>query len=165
MKVSRVPAGIIFCLILFCQASRMGAAAAAGSSADLGQTMKISESGVLAQKLQMEIIAANIANIGTTRTASGDPYRRKIALLTQAPGAYGLGGVTVAGIVEDAAPGKKVYNPAHPDADSNGYVTMPNVDLATEMVALTYTSKLYEANVAVFNASKQMMQMTMELGR
>lgn len=156
---------LVFVLLVLAAADRVAAAPAQASSSDLGQALNISQSGVMAQKLQLEVIAANIANLGTTSTAAGGPYRRKVLVLSQAPGPAGLGGVTADGVGEDPSAFKRVYNPAHPDADALGYVLMPNVDLATEMVDMTYASKLYEANVAVFNTSKAMLTTTMELGR
>ncbi|MCU0641388.1 MAG: flagellar basal body rod protein FlgC [Candidatus Margulisbacteria bacterium] len=141
--------------------------------------LEISVSGVEAQRRTMELISSNLANISTTRTAFGGPYRRKIAVLgekqisfDQALGeaqlrltgtAGGNGGVAVLDVVEDSSPLPKVYNPGHPDADENGYVQMPNVNMSNEMIDMIMTSRLYEANITAFNATKKMMQDTLAI--
>ncbi len=140
------------------------------------ETLEISVSGVEAQRRTMELISSNIANISTTRTIFGGPYRRRVAVLEEKPLSFaeelsraqlkyhvGGGGVEVAEVVEDQTPFSKVYKPGHPDADAQGFVSMPNVDLANEMVDLTYTSRLYEANITAFNATKKMMQDTLQI--
>ncbi len=147
---------------------------------DWSNSMAISASGLTAQRLRMDVIANNIANAQTTRTPEGGPYRREMVVLqpmtnnvsfgdvlqtamngtAEAPGA----GVEVAGIVEDPSPFKLVYDPSNPDA-VNGYVQMPNVDIATEMVDLVAASRAYEANVTAFDAAKQMAMAALSLGR
>lgn len=142
----------------------------------LNQALDISVSGIEAQRRTMELIASNLANVSTTRTINGGPYRRKVAVLGEKSLSFNdvlykaelkmsgeNGGVDVVDIVEDQAPFQKVYNPGHPDADTQGFVSMPNVNLSTEMVDLVYTSKLYEANITAFNATKKMMQDTLSL--
>lgn len=141
----------------------------------LNRAMDISISGIEAQRLTMELIASNLANISTTRTIYGEPYRRRIAVLSEKPISFaeelsradrklaGGGGVEVLDVVQDTSPFQKVYKPGHPDADSQGFVSLPNVNLSTEMVDLMYTSRLYEANITAFNASKKMMQDTLQL--
>lgn len=142
----------------------------------LDQALEISVSGIEAQRKTMELIASNLANINTTRTIFGGPYRRKIAVLSEKPLSFAeelsqaelrfspvAGGVEVADVVEDRTPFSKVYNPGHPDADAQGFVSMPNVNLSNEMVDMIYTSKLYEANITAFNATKKMMQDTLQL--
>jgi len=142
----------------------------------IDRALDISISGIDAQRRTMELIASNIANINTTRTMMGGPYRRQVAVLTDKPISFdqqlaaaenrlfgGSGGVEVADIVDDRTPFPKVYNPGHPDADSQGYVSLPNVNLATEMTDMVYVSKLYEANITAFNATKKMMQDTLQL--
>lgn len=132
----------------------------------------------------MDVISANIANANSTRTAEGGPYRRQVALL--APGAVendfqtvlskaqrdaarknvpAQNGVRVIGIVEDPTPNKRVYDPKHPDADAEGYVEYPNVDIMKEMVELITASRSYEANVTALNSAKNMAQKTLEIGR
>lgn len=140
----------------------------------LDSAMEISLSGLQAQRLTMELIASNLANINTTRTVYGGPYRRRIAVLgekqlsfadalDQAQTRLGAGGVEAAEVVEDTTPFQKVYNPGHPDADPAGYVSLPNVNYSTEMVDLVYVGRLYEANITAFNATKKMMQDTLQL--
>lgn len=140
----------------------------------LDQALDISVSAIEAQRRTMELIASNLANVNTTRTVFGGPYRRRIAVLGEKPLSfseelsraelklYGRGGgVEVVDVVEDQTPFQKVYNPSHPDADAQGFVSMPNVNLSTEMVDLIYNSRLYEANITAFNATKKMMQDTL----
>jgi flagellar basal-body rod protein FlgC len=144
----------------------------------LNQALEISVSGVEAQRRTMELISSNLANISTTRTIFGGPYRRRIAVLGEKPLTFkdelaraegrltsglGGGGVEVQNVVEDQTPFQKVYNPGHPDADAQGNVLMPNVNMANEMVEMVYVSKLYEANINAFNATKKMMQDTLQL--
>jgi flagellar basal-body rod protein FlgC len=141
-------------------------------------SLDISASALSAERLRMDVTAENLANAQTTRGANGQPYRRKEVVLQEAPGSFGAtlskamgagsgsaGGVQVAGIVEDSTPLKRVYDPGHPDADAQGYVSMPNVDTVTEMVDLISASRAYEANVTAMNAAKQMFARTLELLR
>jgi len=139
----------------------------------------ISASALTAQRLRLDVIASNIANAESTRAGYVDgkfvPYRRKEVVLapTQTPFRNvlddqlggGVQGVQVASIKEDSTPFKQVYNPAHPDADANGMVYMPNVDLLKEMVDMISASRSYEANVTALNASKAMFMKSLELGR
>ena len=140
----------------------------------LNEAIEISVSGIDAQRTAMELIASNLANISTTRTVFGLPYRRRVAVFSERPLSFeeelykaqlkvSGGGVVVSNIAEDKSPFQKVYNPGHPDADSQGFVQMPNVNLSNEMVDLIYTSRLYEANITAFNATKKMMQDTLQL--
>ena len=139
----------------------------------------ISSSALTAQRLRMDIISQNIANVDTTRTADGTPYRRKTVVFEERgvqPFSQYLssasrdqylsgGGVRVAGIVEDPSPFKEVYDPGNPDADANGIVKMPNVDVVTEMVNMISATRAYEANVTAMNASKSMASKALEIGR
>ena len=142
--------------------------------------LEISASGLTAERLRMDVSAENLANAQTTRGTDGQPYRRKEVILQEAPGSFGAslsaamgsgrgangGGVHVAGVVEDTAtPLKRVYDPGHPDADAQGYVSMPNVDTVTEMVDLISAQRAYEANVTAMQAAKQMFSRTLELLR
>jgi flagellar basal-body rod protein FlgC len=137
--------------------------------------LAISASGLTAERARMDVTAENLANAQTTRGADGQPYRRKEVILQERPGGFGAqlsaamggraGGVQVAGIAQDATPGKRVYDPGHPDADADGYVTMPNVDAVAEMVDLISASRAYEANVTAMQAAKQMFTKTLELLR
>ena len=133
--------------------------------------MNISASGLTAERLRMDVISANIANANTTRTAEGGAYRRKVAVfqeqLTQATQGKQkkLGGIQAVSIVEDPTDMRMEYDPTHPDADENGYVTYPNVDVVTEMVNLIDASRSYEANATAFDASKSMALKGLEIGR
>ena len=140
--------------------------------------MEISASALTAQRLRMNVTAENLANAQTTRGADGQPYRRKEvvlqsvsqngfgAQLSAAMGGGGrAGGVEVAAVQEDQTNGKLVYDPSHPDANDQGYVTMPNVDTVTEMVDLIDAQRAYEANVTALQASKQMFAKTLEILR
>ena len=130
--------------------------------------LSISGSGMTAERLRMDVIAENLANAESTRGADGQPYRRKQVVLGAAGGgSFGdvLDGVRVKSVIEDSSPGKKVYDPSHPDADQQGFVTMPNVNTVTEMVDLITASRGYEANVQAMNAAKQMFQRTLDLLR
>ncbi|MFQ3609906.1 MAG: flagellar basal body rod protein FlgC [Fimbriimonadales bacterium] len=129
-------------------------------------TLKVSTSGMSAERLRMDLIADNLANANTTRTANGTAYRRKVAVFEPIqPTAERPGGVRVTAIAEDASPMRQVYQPGHPDADANGYVTYPNVDMVSEMIDLITASRAYEANIQAFNAAKNMFMRTLDLGR
>lgn len=138
----------------------------------------ISASGLTAQRMRMDIIAQNIANASSTRTANGGPYRRRIAVLSaqNAEGSFGSylsknmdqaggGGVRVSQIAEDQTPFKVVYDPSHPDADASGNVKMPNVDTTQEMLDMMSATRAYESNVTVLNSFKSMAMKALELGR
>ena len=130
----------------------------------------IAGSGLTAERLRMDVTAENLANAQTTRGADGQPYRRKEVVLQERGGGFGSQldkamGVEVAGVVEDQTPLKRVYDPGHPDADAQGYVSMPNVDTVTEMVDLISAQRAYEANVTAMQAAKQMFAKTLEILR
>ena len=136
---------------------------------------KVSASGMEAQRLRMNIIASNLANVETTRTANGGAYRRKdIVFAAQKPDFNGLlrnsidrfrSGVEVAGIIEDQRPFKQAYEPNHPDADDKGYVAYPNINAAEEMVNMISATRSYEANVAAYKATRDMALKALELGQ
>ena len=148
-------------------------------------SLNISASGMSAQRTRMDIIAQNVANVNTTRDENGDPYRRQTVVFEERPitnknfESYltaqrtGLSynpqigsGVKISSIVEDHVTAmKKVYDPSNPDADEDGYVTLPNVNTVTEMTNLIDASRSYEANVTAFNATKNMALKGLELGR
>ncbi len=129
-------------------------------------TLKVSTSGMSAERLRMDLIADNLANANTTRTAQGTPYRRKVAVFEPIrPTADRPGGVRAVAIAEDTTPFRQVYQPGHPDADANGYVNYPNVDMVSEMIDLITASRAYEANIQAFNAAKNMFMRTIDLGR
>lgn len=144
--------------------------------------LNISASGMSAQRLRMDLIAQNIANVNTTRDENGDVYRRKTVLFeartqdsfstmlaqTQHTSATNLvgNGVKVSAIVEDHVTAMKmVYDPGNPDADENGYVTLPNVNTVTEMTNLIDATRSYEANITAFNATKNMLLKGLEVGK
>jgi flagellar basal-body rod protein FlgC len=142
----------------------------------IDQAFDVSYSAIEANRLALEAINSNIANIGTTRSIDGGPYRRRFVLMEEEPlsfekmltkaenrlNSYG-GGVHGKIIEDNITPFQKVYNPGHPDADANGFVEMPNVNLAREMVDLVEKSKLYEANITAFNATKKMATDTLSI--
>jgi flagellar basal-body rod protein FlgC len=148
------------------------------------RSLSISASGLSAQRRRIDVIATNIANAETTRTEEGGPYRRRrVEMATQAyvpdggvleagrfyptgqpAGEFPLppyeseGGVQVTGVTEDATEGRLVYDPSHPDANADGYVRMPNVNLTEEIVDMMDSRRTYEANATVFQAIKNMLQ-------
>jgi flagellar basal-body rod protein FlgC len=119
----------------------------------------ISASGMSAQQRSLETISANIANAETTRTAEGGPYKRRVAVLEQ----DAKHGVRVSKVVEDQSKGSLVYEPGHPDADANGFVLKPNVDVASEIVDLMIARRVHEANATVFQAAKAMLRRALEI--
>jgi flagellar basal-body rod protein FlgC len=136
-------------------------------------SLDISASGLKAQRKRMDIISSNLANIETTRTAKGGPYRRKmIVMSTKHPtGSFSnilsseVEGVQIVDIVEDDSPFKKVFNPAHPDANDKGYLLKPNVDLIVETTNMLIARRTYEANIAAIKAARQMALKALEIGR
>jgi flagellar basal-body rod protein FlgC len=132
-------------------------------------TLDISASGLQAQRLRMDTIAANIANLNTTRDASGRPipYRRRFAVFS--PGLAGRGpdaqkpGVHVGAIKQDPSPFQKRFQPGHPDAGPDGMVLYPNIDLSVEFVNALEASRAYEANVTTMDVTKSMMNATLRL--
>ncbi|MDD3168935.1 MAG: flagellar basal body rod protein FlgC [Eubacteriales bacterium] len=144
---------------------------------DFLSSLNISGSGLTAQKLRMDIISQNIANAEVTRTENGNPYRRKMVVLSSINGGSSFrdaldkatkvktSGVQVHSVVEDQAPLVPVYNPNHPDANEEGYVMLPNVNTAQEMIDMLGASRAYEANITAFNATKSMVLKALEIGR
>lgn len=141
-----------------------------------------SASGLTAERLRMDVISNNIANVNTTRTATGGPYRRQYvvfepreadkqsfsSMLTGAMASTKLqagDGVRAVGIEMDSTQGNLIYDPGHPDANANGYVEMPNVNIVTEMVDMITASRAYEANVTAVNAAKSMNSKALEIGK
>ncbi len=140
--------------------------------------LRISVSALTAERLRMDVISNNIANQQTTRTAEGGPYRRRVVVFTplqaaKAPGharevegpALKQFGVRAAAIVEDPRPGVKTYDPDHPDADAEGYVSYPNVDIVSEMVDMMSATRAYEANLVAAQAAKSMAAKALEIGQ
>ncbi len=143
----------------------------------LFQSFDISASGMTAERLRIDTIAENIANVNTTRTEDGTPYTRKVVTFAekeltpfssyyQSATARAVGnGVKVVSITEDTETEYTMeYDPSNPDADENGYVTYPNVNTVTEMTNLIDATRAYEANTTAFNASKSMVQAAMQIG-
>lgn len=131
--------------------------------------LRVSASALYAQRARMNLIASNMANSSTTRTAEGGPYRRQDIVFTATPmgkdGKDGINGVKVGEVVSDPTPFKQVYEPGNPDADENGVVSMPNVDPMAEMVNMMMASRAYEANVSTFNISKAMFRSALQIGK
>ena len=142
-------------------------------------SFNINSAGLTAQRYRMDIISQNIANANTTRTADGTPYRRKVVtfaeknthtpfsrVLNTARDRYSGDGVKVDRVYEDEETDMTmVYDPSHPDADENGYVTYPNVNIITEMTNMIDASRAYEANSTAFNASKAIAMKGLEIGQ
>lgn len=140
--------------------------------------MNSSATGLTMQRLRMDLISQNIANVNTTKTKDGTPYRRKVMLVEEkSPDSFGSvlsrtvnsssggNGVKVSKIVEDKRSFNKVYEPGHPDADKDGYVNMPNVNIIEEMVNMISASRSYEANVTAMNSTKSMAMKALEIGK
>jgi flagellar basal-body rod protein FlgC len=142
---------------------------------DISTALKISGSGLKAERARMNVTAMNIANINTTRTIEGGPYKAKSVVFGAKPLAdfketlhsteARLRTVDVVAVVEDNKPFKEVYDPSHPDADENGIVRMPNVDLAEQMVDMIASKRGYEANVAAIDAVKSMALKALDISR
>ena len=128
--------------------------------------MRIAASGLSAERLRMDTISSNIANSETTRTAEGGPYLRKIAVFQENyQKELGMRGVKAVEIKDDESPLKRVYDPSHPDADADGYITMPNVNILNEMADMMAASRSYEANVDSLDAQKNMFLKALEIGK
>ncbi|WP_286908010.1 flagellar basal body rod protein FlgC [Clostridium sp. UBA1652] len=128
--------------------------------------LKISSSGLTAERLRMDTISSNIANVNTTRGEDGKPYVRKIAVFKEIlDNKTGGAGVKADKIVDDPSPLRKEYDPSHPDADEEGYVTLPNVNILNEMADMISASRSYEANIDTLNANKSMFMKALEIGR
>lgn len=146
----------------------------------LFQSFGISASGMTAQQFRADIIAENLANVNTTRTEDGTTYRRKVTAfqekgfnefdryLTESRrrGSHTGNGVKVTQVREDTETDFIMeYDPSHPDADENGYVSYPNVNIVTEMTNLIDASRAYEANITAFDAAKSMAQAGLQIGK
>ncbi|MBI4299536.1 MAG: flagellar basal body rod protein FlgC [Chloroflexi bacterium] len=137
----------------------------------------ISGSGLTAQRFRMNVVSNNIANLETTSTPEGGPYIRREVVLSplitrslrpQRPGLRGqasIQGVEVAKVQEDRAAPKVVYEPDHPDANADGFVTYPNIDLVSEIIDMNAALRAYEANVTALNSAKAMAMKALEIGR
>jgi len=134
--------------------------------------LDISSCGLDTQRKRMDIIAANLANIETTRTKDGGPYRRKMVMMSpkKMDGfdemlSSHAEGVKIDDIVVDKSPFKKIYNPGHPDANSEGYLLKPNIDLIVEITNMLMARRVFEANIAAIKTTKQMALKAFEIGR
>jgi flagellar basal-body rod protein FlgC len=145
----------------------------------LSAAIAASASGLDAERARIEVAVSNLANAESTRSAAGGPYRRRDVILasetvpsfqgsldaTGASGATGATGVRVAAIVDDKSPFRRRYEPSHPDADADGFVALPNVEPAEEMVDMLSAARAYQANLTAINLVRDMLQRALELGR
>lgn len=139
---------------------------------DFLSALRVSASGLATERTRVNLAASNLANAETTRGPDGKPYRRLDPILEAVPfeqrlEAAGpeLVGVRVAEVAEDPTPGRRVYNPSHPDADPDGFVTLPNVNPVGEVVNLLSAQKAYDANATAVETLKTMAQRALEIGR
>ena len=139
---------------------------------DILDTLRISASGMTAQRVRLQAVASNMANARTTRTEDGGPYQRQVPIFEAADvDRFGsmverkLARVDVVEIDQDERPGVRLYDPGHPDADVDGYVLMPNVNVLEEMVDMMTTARTYEANASVVETTYDMARKAMELSR
>jgi flagellar basal-body rod protein FlgC len=145
---------------------------------NLFDSMGITSSALRSQRTRMNVIANNVANVETTNIGDGTPFVRKMtrfeprvesdfdALFKAVRGEpLDTQGVEVTAIVADRTPGRNMYDPSHPDADEDGFVAMPNVDILREVTDMMSASRSYEANVTVFNSLKAMVGVSLEIGR
>ncbi|MCX7675157.1 MAG: flagellar basal body rod protein FlgC [Bdellovibrionaceae bacterium] len=146
--------------------------------ADLFSSFRISGSGLSAQRMRLNTISSNIANVNTTRTPEGGPYKRKSVLFQATPEAKTFGEilsardprshldrVQVIDIVQDQSEPLWKYEPNHPDANADGYVAYPRINLMEEMANMIQATRSYEANVSAFQAAKDMALSSLEIGR
>ncbi len=144
----------------------------------LFQSFNINASGMTAQRFRMDVISENVANVNTTRADDGEPYRRKVVsfaekqvtpfskVLSNTRESYLGNGVKVFSLKEDTESDFIMkYDPAHPDADENGYVSYPNVNIVTEMTNMIDASRSYEANATAFESTKAMAMKGLEIGK
>jgi len=140
-------------------------------------TLRIAGSALTAQRLRMDVTASNVANAETTRASDGGPYRRAsvvfapLRMQEATAGAASAskmeapGGVEVRAVIQDSGPPREVHDPGHPDADADGNVAYPNVDLVTEMTDMMAASRAYEANITIISAIKNMAQRAIDIAR
>jgi flagellar basal-body rod protein FlgC len=144
---------------------------------DVQSTFAISASGLRAERLRLDVIASNLANASTTRTAEGGPYKRRNVVFVSEPLESDFAstiealseegareGVRVADVVEDSSPPRMVFEPGHPDANAEGFVAYPNVNPVAETVDLLAATRAYEANVQAVNATKRMAEAALSIG-
>ncbi len=126
----------------------------------LNGAMRISASGLSAERFRMDVISSNIANANTTGANGADPYRRREVVLQG-----DTDGVEISGIIQDQSPFRMEHDPSHPNADANGNVRYSNVEPITEMVNMLGASRAYEANIAAFNSAKGMVKSALTIGK
>lgn len=135
----------------------------------LFDTFAISGSGLTSQRLRLDLIANNIANVHTTRIQEGGPYQRLVPVFAQrlaaAKGTYEGAGVVVTAILKDNSPLRLVHEPGHPEADEQGFIRYPNINVANEMVDMIGATRAYEANATVIEAAKALYEKALEIGR
>lgn len=139
----------------------------------LSAALKASASALDAERARLEVAVSNIANSESTRGADGQPYRRRDVVLAPttvesfdaALGRAGAVGVQVSSIVEDQTPFRRRYEPSHPDADAEGYVAVPNVDVPEEMVDMVGAARAYQANITAINVIRDTVQRSLDLGK
>jgi len=140
---------------------------------DFSNSFKVCASGFAAQRAKMDVIISNLANINTTRTPEGGPYKRKIIVFSAEPvtGSFdkvlgdSLKSVKIEGVAEDRQCVKKIYEPGHPDADAHGFVTTPDISSIVEMSDMIMAHRAYEACVTAFDATKNMALKTLDIGK
>ena len=138
---------------------------------DIFTSLYTAGSALTAQRLRMDVIASNLANVDTTTTPQGGPYKREMVVFQPRPNLVGgpiqapTDGVEVTGIVQDTSPPRLVHDPGNPQANANGFVAYPNIDYTTEMVDLMAANRAYEANASVIKATKNVVQQTIDLGK
>lgn len=142
---------------------------------DMFSSFKISGSALKAHKLRLDTISSNLANVETTSTPEGGPYKKKSVYFQSKPISFqetldqkiqqASQGVEVTKILEDKEDPRKVYNPSHPDADENGYISLPNINTAEEMVDMMSATRSYQANVTAIKSAKRMALKALEIGR
>ncbi len=144
---------------------------------DFLTSMQISSSGLSVQRQRMEVISSNLANVETTRTPEGGPYRKKSVVVSALPLENDFGSVLknefgeslnqalVTQVIRDQSEPRTVFNPSHPDANKEGYVSLPNINVISEIVDMVTTTRSFEANVTAINAAKSMALRAIELGR
>ncbi|WP_417657392.1 flagellar basal body rod protein FlgC [Pseudidiomarina aestuarii] len=127
--------------------------------------LDIAGSALTAQSQRMNVSASNMANANSVAGPNGEPYKAKQVIFEQQLQNQGVGGVQVQQVVESEAPARREYQPGHPLADDQGYVTLPNVDPVAEMVNMISAARSYQANVEVLNTSKELLMRTLSIGR
>jgi flagellar basal-body rod protein FlgC len=142
---------------------------------DIFNTFKVSSSALKANTIRLNTISSNLANVETTSTPEGGPYKKKSVYFESQPMNFqkelegnmknAVQGVAVTKILEDESPARKVYDPSHPDAKEDGYVEMPNISVLKEMVDMMSATRAYQANVTTIKSAKRMALKALEIGR